>query len=118
MMAWVIAVFMFSLTGVPPRAGFWGKLAVFASALTVGQPETAEARPWLIGLAVIGVVNSAIAAAYYLRIVGVMFFRTPLGTPEVKRGTGGGVFAALVCAILSLVVIGFYPGPRIGWGTH
>ncbi len=118
MMAWGIAVFMFSLTGIPPLAGFWGKLSLFSSALAVGRPETAEARPWLIALAVVGVVNSAISAAYYLRIVGVMFFRMPPGEPEVKDRSGGGVFTALACAVLSLFIIGFHPGPWIGWADQ
>jgi NADH-quinone oxidoreductase subunit N len=118
MMAWAIAVFMLSLTGIPPLAGFWGKLSVFASALTVGQPAAAAARPWLIALAVVGVVNSAVAAAYYLRIVGVMFFRMPLGTPAVNERAGGGVSAALACAILSVFVIGLHPGPWIGWADE
>ena len=117
-MAWGIAVFMFSLTGIPPMAGFWGKLSLFTSALAVGRPETAEARPWLIALAVVGVVNSAVSAAYYLRIVGVMFFRMPPGEPEVKDRSGGGVFAAMACAVLSLFIIGFHPGPWIGWADQ
>jgi NADH-quinone oxidoreductase subunit N len=118
MMAWAIAVFMFSLTGIPPMAGFWGKLSLFTSALAVGRPETAEARPWLIALAVVGVLNSAISAAYYLRIVGVMFFRMPPAGPEVRERSGGGVFAALACAVLSLFIIGFHPGPWIGWADR
>ena len=61
-------------------------------------------------MAVIGVLNSAIAAAYYLRIVGVMFFRLPLSTPETKQRTGGTFLAALLCALLVLVV-GLHPGP-------
>jgi len=117
-MAWSLAIFMFSLTGIPPLAGFWGKLSLFSSALAVGRPETAEARPWLIALAVVGVVNSAVSAAYYLRIVGVMFFRMPPAETAVKDRSGGGVFAALACAALSLFIIGFYPGPWIGWADQ
>ena len=80
-LAWAIALFMLSLAGIPPLVGFWGKLAVFASALSVGG--LAELRAAVAG----GpggdrrASTPAMAAAYYLRIVGVMFFRPPLGTP-------------------------------------
>jgi len=103
MMAWCMAAFMFSLAGIPPLAGFWGKLAIFSSALGVGG-EAGGLRGWFIALAVIGVLNAAVAAAYYLRIVGVMFFRLPLATPGVKRGAGGAGLAAVVCGLLVLLI--------------
>jgi NADH-quinone oxidoreductase subunit N len=103
-----IGVFMFSLAGIPPLAGFWGKLAIFASALNV-EGVSAGARVAFVLLAVIGVLNAAVAAAYYLRIVGVMFFRMPLGTPAIQDRAGGMLLAALVS--LGLVVfIGLAPG--------
>ena len=58
-----MALFMFSLAGVPPTAGFMGKLYIFSAAVQAGQ----------IGLAVIGVLNSVISAFYYLRITVVMY---------------------------------------------
>jgi NADH-quinone oxidoreductase subunit N len=118
LMAWAIALLLLSLAGIPPLAGFWGKLAVFASSLTLGRAETADARPWFIALAAIGVLNSAIAAAYYLRVVGVMFFRTPSDTLPIKPGSNGAIFTAVVCAIVSLVLIGLYPGPWMGWANE
>jgi NADH-quinone oxidoreductase subunit N len=107
----VIAVFMFSLTGIPPLAGFWGKLAIFGSALYVDFGAVGEiiAPWWFTVLAVIGVINAAISAGYYLRIVSVMYFRAPLATPKAQGGAGAW-YAALACAAL-VVAIGFYPGP-------
>jgi NADH-quinone oxidoreductase subunit N len=58
-----MALFMFSLAGVPPTAGFMGKLYIFSAAVQAGQ----------IGLAVIGVLNSVVSAFYYLRITVVMY---------------------------------------------
>jgi NADH-quinone oxidoreductase subunit N len=65
-MALWMAVFMFSMAGIPPLAGFFGKLYVFLAAVQAGF--------WT--LAIIGIVTSVIASYYYLRIVKVMYFDT------------------------------------------
>lgn len=111
-LAWSIALFMFSLTGIPPLAGFWGKLAVFASALGIHNDD-AGVRRWFTVLAVIGVVNAAISAGYYLRIIGVMFFRSVSSTPPIQRRAGGALAAAVLCAVLA-VAIGLFPRPWLG----
>jgi NADH-quinone oxidoreductase subunit N len=66
-MAFVLAMLLFSLAGVPPLAGFFAKFYVFAAAMKAG----------LYPLAVIGVLASVVGAFYYLRIVKVMFFDVP-----------------------------------------
>jgi NADH-quinone oxidoreductase subunit N len=66
-----MALFMFSLAGVPPTAGFMGKLYIFSAAVQAGQ----------IGLAVIGVLNSVISAFYYLRITVVMYMSPAKSEP-------------------------------------
>jgi hypothetical protein len=65
--------------------------------------------PWFVALAVIGVLNAAVAAAYYLRIVAVMYFRSPLGVSRIRGGVGAWL-ALTVCAVLT-VVIGICPNP-------
>jgi NADH-quinone oxidoreductase subunit N len=67
MMAAVLALFMFSMAGIPPAAGFLGKLFVFWAAVDAG----------LYTLAVLGVVASVIGAFYYLRIIKIMYFDEP-----------------------------------------
>jgi NADH-quinone oxidoreductase subunit N len=62
--AFVLAMLLFSLAGVPPLAGFFAKFYVFAAAVKAG----------LYPLAIIGVLSSVVGAFYYLRIVKVMFF--------------------------------------------
>ena len=65
--AFALAVFMFSLAGIPPLAGFFGKFYVFVAAVNAG----------LYSLAVIGVLASVVGAFYYLRIVKIMYFDAP-----------------------------------------
>lgn len=81
-MALLLAGFMFSLAGVPPLAGFFGKFYIFMSAINAG----------LYVLAVIGVLSSVVGAYYYLRIVKIMYFdevSEPLAKPV--RGELGAV---------------------------
>ena len=66
-MAFFLGAMMFSLAGVPPLAGFFAKFYVFAAAIKAD----------LYGLAVIGVLSSAVGAFYYLRIVKIMYFDEP-----------------------------------------
>lgn len=108
-----IALFLFSLTGLPPLAGFWGKLAIFGSALSVdaGGGSAGSPQAWFIFLAVAGVLNAAVSAVYYLRIVGLMYFRTPLATPRAEGGLGS-MLVTGVCAVL-VVLLGIHSGPLV-----
>ncbi|MHB8901275.1 MAG: NADH-quinone oxidoreductase subunit N, partial [Thermoguttaceae bacterium] len=108
-LAWMLAAFMFSLAGIPVLPGFWGKLAVFAGAIGAGGTDPG-ARSWFLGLAILGVVNAAISAAYYLRIVGVMFFRSSLGKVPGSVRQAAPLTAATICVLLVLA-IGLYPAP-------
>ncbi len=112
LLAWILAAFMFSLAGIPPLAGFWGKLALFGGALGV-RGANGEMRAWFVGLAILGVLNAAIAAAYYLRIVGTMFFRMPLGKAPAVPKRPAPLTVAVICALLVLA-IGLYPAPWYG----
>jgi NADH-quinone oxidoreductase subunit N len=69
-MALMLTILMFSLAGIPPLAGFFGKYFVFVAAI--------EAK--LYGLAIIGVLASVVGAYYYLRIVKIMWFDQPSGS--------------------------------------
>ena len=73
--AFLMLILMFSLAGIPPTAGFYAKLAVLSAAVNAGQ----------IWLAVVAVVLSLIGAFYYLRIVKLMYFDDPRGTPSAFR---------------------------------
>jgi NADH-quinone oxidoreductase subunit N len=73
-MALWMAVFMFSMAGIPPLAGFFGKLYVFLAAVQAGY--------WT--LAIIGILTSVVASYYYLRIVKVMYFDAPVGALDAR----------------------------------
>ena len=113
-----LAVFLFSLMGIPPLAGFTGKLLIFASALNFNEGGLADAhvRNWFLALAVIGVVNATIAAGYYLRVVAAIYFRPPLVTPRSAGGRGA-AFAAALCALL-VVLVGLAPTPLMTQSTE
>jgi NADH-quinone oxidoreductase subunit N len=99
-----LAICMFSLAGVPPMAGFWGKLSLFMGPVQLfTDPSTVSLRSYFAFLAVAGVLNAAIAAAYYLRIVAVAYFR-PSPTPTEPTGGPGALAAMSVCTVLVLVV--------------
>jgi NADH-quinone oxidoreductase subunit N len=95
-----MAVFMFSMAGIPPLAGFFGKLYVFLAAVQGGY--------WT--LAVIGVLTSVVAAYYYLRIVKVMFFDQPVGTLDPAPASLTVVMAASGLFTLLFVL---WPAPML-----
>jgi NADH-quinone oxidoreductase subunit N len=97
---------------LPPLAGFWGKFSLFTGALGVDakNPE-GSLWPWFLALAIVGALNAAISAGYYLRVVGVMYFRPSQGLPDAAGGLGA-AWAMAVCALL-VVGLGCYPGPSI-----
>lgn len=90
-----LTVFLVSLAGVPPTAGFVGKLFIFGGAVRAGV----VGRPELVTLAVLGVINSVISAYYYLNVVRLMFFRPSDSKLEVRAG-----WSLNAAVVLSLAV--------------
>jgi NADH-quinone oxidoreductase subunit N len=97
---------LLSLAGIPPLAGFFGKFAIFASAL---GSQFSIGGEWLLVLAVIGVLSAAVGAYYYLRIVVLMYLAPPTGTMTVHGGWPVAVSVG-ACASLS-VLLGLYSQP-------
>lgn len=101
----LLALFMFSLAGIPPFAGFFGKYYVFISAVKAN----------LTWLAIIGVISSAISVYFYLRIVVLMYFREP--SSELKLDESGtGLLAVIISSIL-VILLGVFPGSVLKWIT-
>ncbi len=100
-MALALAIFMFSMAGIPPLAGFFGKLYVFLAAVEQGM--------W--PLAVIGVLASVVSAFYYLRIVKLMYFDAPAGSFAARPAS-----LSLVMAVTAAFTLLFFlaPAPLVG----
>lgn len=105
--SFVLAIFMFSLAGIPPLAGFFAKLYVFKAAISAG----------LFSLAILGVLTSVVASYYYLKIVKIMYFDD---VPEVPGGSYGQTIVLStemkiilnLCAVLILFFFVF-PNPLL-----
>lgn len=107
----MLAIFMFSFAGIPPLAGFWGKFTLFSAAIQLAIGKTAgSASGWFLLLAIVAAVNAAIGAAYYLRIISVLFF-SPGNANNTARANGGipALAAGTVCGIMILLA-GLTPG--------
>ena len=100
LLAVALSIFLLSLIGIPPTAGFVGKFYLFGAAVKSGY----------VWLAVIGVLNSAVAAYYYLRLIVFMYMREPEGAPTVLAPSLSGALA-LVVALWGVVQLGVVPGP-------
>ena len=104
--AFSIALFLLSLAGIPPLPGFWGKLSLAISALEIDFNSAiayGNRRAACVALAVILVVNAAIAAAYYLQIIAAIYFRSTKRGVQADGGLSAGV-AMLLCLALALMV--------------
>jgi NADH-quinone oxidoreductase subunit N len=94
-----LALFMFSLAGIPPTAGFMGKFYIFGAAI----------RADMTGLAVVALLNSVIGVAYYLRVVVALYFKEPdVAWARGARATLAPVLAILI-AVVGTLQLGLFP---------
>jgi NADH-quinone oxidoreductase subunit N len=106
-LAFTLTIFLLSLIGIPATGGFFAKLIVFGAALKAN----------LVWLTVIGVVNSAIAAYYYLRLIVVMYMRDGDDSVPLVR-VPAAVTATLVIAAGLTIYLGVMPGRVLGLATQ
>ena len=99
MMAAMLAIFLLSLIGVPLTGGFFGKFYIFKAALDAN----------LVWLTVLGLLNSAVAAYYYLRVLVVMYMKEPDTTADVLPAAGPAMQIAVYASALGTLLLGIFP---------
>ena len=98
LLALALAVFLLSLAGIPPFAGFIGKFYIFSAAISAH----------MYYLAIIGVLNSALSVYYYIRVVYLMYAREPVAEGPMAGFSAAGGAAILVSAV-AVVALGIFP---------
>jgi NADH-quinone oxidoreductase subunit N len=106
--ALALVIFLFSLTGIPPFAGFAGKYLIFAAVVQKGGF-------WNVLLALIGVLNSAVSLFYYARIIKAMYLEEaiddrPLEVPLVYT-------SVMVALAVPVIALGIYWAPLVRWAA-
>jgi len=106
--AGIFALFLLAFAGIPLTSGFTGKFAVFQAAIAAGETP----------LVIVGVVSSAIAAFFYVRVIVLMFFSDPIPdgpevvVPSVFTGTAVGL------GVVATLVLGIVPQPVLSLASH
>src|SRR5437016_5502450 len=107
LLAATLTIFLLSLIGIPITGGFFAKFYVFSAALQAN----------LVGLVIIGVLNSAVGAYYYLRVMVVMYMREPreeAPLPPVPTG----LRAALTLTVFATIYLGILPGRVLEYASR
>jgi NADH-quinone oxidoreductase subunit N len=101
MLAAMLSIFMISLAGIPPFAGFFGKYYVFIAAIKAD----------LVWLAIVGVVSSVISVYFYLRLVVLMYFKESDSELSLSENNTG--LLAVIVSVLLVIALGLAPGTII-----
>jgi NADH-quinone oxidoreductase subunit N len=98
----MMTIFLASLAGVPPLAGWFAKFVMFSTTLEAGGG-------WAVSLAVIAAVNSVIAFFYYANVIRAMWFRDPAGADRTPIRVPPALGGAIALTVVATVVVGIYP---------
>jgi len=108
LLAGSFALFMLSFAGIPLTAGFIGKWSVFSAAWSGGYAA----------LVVAGVIVSAMAAYFYVRVIVLMFFTDPIGDGPTVAVPSALTTVVIAAAVLATVALGVLPGPVLDLAQH
>jgi NADH-quinone oxidoreductase subunit N len=100
LLAFFLALFLLALIGVPPTGGFTAKFFIFAAAIEAGY----------YGIAIVGVVATAVALFFYTRIIFYMYMKEPQGSDDTVT-PGNATRIALFIAGTGIAILGLYPSP-------
>ncbi|MBT2231808.1 NADH-quinone oxidoreductase subunit NuoN [Nonomuraea sp. NEAU-A123] len=112
-LAGIFAFFLLAFAGIPLTSGFFGKYAVFAAALASGSEAGDSLGGWMTGLVVVGVIASAIAAFFYVRVIVLMFFSEPAADGPSIAVPSTGTVAVIAISLLVTVGVGLFPQPML-----
>ena len=101
-LALCMTIFMVSLSGIPPTAGFIGKFYIFSAAVKANY----------IGLAVIGALNSAVSVFYYFRVIVMMYMKEPV-KERTELMISPSLAAAILCCALGVMLLGIFPSAAL-----
>ena len=104
-MAFLMMLVMLSLAGVPPLLGFWAKVLVLEAAIHAG----------MLWLAIVGVVFAIVGLYYYLHVIKTMYFDKPAEGSLLQAKPDATMRTVLSLNTLSLLALGLYWGPLLGW---
>jgi NADH-quinone oxidoreductase subunit N len=107
-LAAALTIFLLSLIGIPVTGGFFAKFYVFSAALQAN----------LVGLVIIGVLNSAIGAYYYLRVIVMMYMREPRGEEAPVSPIPLALGAALAISVIATIYLGVLPGQVLQYAAR
>src|SRR5581483_10471420 len=118
-LAVLMLVFMLSLAGIPPTAGFVGKFLIFGGlikrAVTASQEGHLSTSWWLGALAVLAVLNTAVSLYYYFNFVKAMFVSD--ASEKAPPALSYGLKIALGVSVALTLIIGVYPTPFVNWAS-
>lgn len=106
--AMLFTIFLLSLIGVPLTSGFFGKFYIFKAAI--------DSK--LFWLAVLGLLNSAVAAYYYLRVIVVMYFHEPGVSAETATPPSAGISFTMWASAIAILVLGVFPSLLLNFATQ
>ncbi|MEA1951064.1 MAG: proton-conducting transporter membrane subunit, partial [Planctomycetota bacterium] len=105
-----MALFLLSLAGMPPLAGFWARVAVLLPTVTVALTTNSPERWWFAALAIAAAASMVLTTVACAGLVVVMYFRLPLATPKTRGGRAA-LVAIVGCVILTILI-------GLGWIAH
>jgi NADH-quinone oxidoreductase subunit N len=114
LLAFTLTIFLLSLIGIPATAGFLAKYYAFTAAMGGASVAHPTALTWLV---VIGLVNSAVASYYYLRLIVVMYMREPT-VAEPPAPASVTMRVALIVAAFATIYLGVVPGRVVNYADQ
>ncbi|MFI6481492.1 NADH-quinone oxidoreductase subunit NuoN [Nonomuraea sp. NPDC050663] len=111
LLAGTFAFFLLAFAGIPLTSGFFGKYAVFAAALGSGNEAGDSLGGWMAGIVVVGVIASAIAAFFYVRVIVLMFFSEPAADGPTVVAPSFSLQFVIGVAMAVTVIAGVFPQP-------